>query len=373
MRVLHIITTLGEGGAQGVLTRICCYDNPSISHYIISLKQADTHSEKLISNNCSVLKLGIGEGFWQTIHSFFKLYKLINQINPDVIQTWMYYGDFFGGLAAWLAAKKNIIWSVRHCSIDHNTKIKTRLVIKILSYMSYFVPKKIIFNSRKSSLEHIKYGYSQKKIIVIPNGFETTSFEKLSDKCYEFRNSLGISENQKLIGMVARYHPDKDHKTLLLTIKQVKNYFPKIICLLVGENMDYNNYNLTSLINHLNLEENVKLLGVRRDISMIMKCLDIHLLTSSSEAFPNVIGEAMANGVPCISTNVGDASFLIGKTGWILNVGDVNSLSLRTIEALNASDDPLWKERKIEAFKRIEEYFSIDKMISSFLKVWCNP
>ncbi len=125
--------------------------------------------------------------------------------------------------------------------------------------------------------------------------------------------------------MVARYDPQKDHNNLLNALALIKQM--SIHCILVGEEMTFRNTELTALIKEYDLQDRVTLLGPQDNIPSIMNALDVHVLSSVGEAFPNVLAEAMACGTPCVATDVGDAALIVGETGWIVPPSDPESLA----------------------------------------------
>jgi hypothetical protein len=141
-------------------------------------------------------------------------------------------------------------------------------------------------------------------------------------------------------------------------------------CLLAGSGIDAKNQKLLNLIKSLNLNDNIELLGVISDVNQIFEKLDLHVLSSIDEAFPNVIAESMAIGVPIVSTNVGDAALIAGDLGWIVNPGDPYSIANGIIEAIIEMDKPEWKIRKEKSRERIIQYFSIEKMCKQYSNLW---
>ena len=141
---------------------------------------------------------------------------------------------------------------------------------------------------------------------------------------------MKISKNKKipLLGSVARFHPQKDHKNLFqaLNLLKINKIFFK--CVLVGHKINAKNKLLIKMIKKFNLSKEVILLGPKRNINQIMNVIDIHILASEyGEAFPNVVAEAMACGTPCVVTDVGDSSLIVGKTGWIVRPSDSKGLA----------------------------------------------
>jgi glycosyltransferase involved in cell wall biosynthesis len=132
------------------------------------------------------------------------------------------------------------------------------------------------------------------------------------------------------------------------------------------------NGELQSLLGDFDLSSNITLLGQRNDIPTIMNTLDLHVLSSLGEAFPNVLAEAMVCKTPCVSTDVGDAKYIIGDTGWIVPPNNSVLLADAIEKALTEKQTNLvqWKKRKDMAKKRVENNFSIDEMVKSYMKAW---
>ena len=141
MKILHIITSLGDGGAENTLYKICRYDKKS-EHLVISLKKPKKYSLLLKKKKIKVYHFNLK---YLSIFSFFKLMSLIRLINPDIIQTWLIHGDLVGGLAAKLSGFKNIIWNVRYSNLEINKEsLINILLIKLLAKLSNLIPKKLL-------------------------------------------------------------------------------------------------------------------------------------------------------------------------------------------------------------------------------------
>ncbi|MBB5281786.1 glycosyltransferase involved in cell wall biosynthesis [Pacificimonas flava] len=215
-------------------------------------------------------------------------------------------------------------------------------------------------------------GYDNRKMIVIPNGYDLSVFSPDPSDRREIRERLGIPAASVAIGFVARFDPQKDHRTLLQALSEVKSAGVKILCLLVGQGLDDANEDIRAQMGALGLTtDEIRLLGRRNDIPAVMNALDVHVMSSSSgEAFPNVLAEAMACGTPCVSTNVGDAADIIGDTGWLVPPRSPSHLAEAIRNALSEVGGSGWDKRRAAARHRVLENFPMEKMVKRFHDAW---
>ena len=172
-----------------------------------------------------------------------------------------------------------------------------------------------------------------------------------------------------LLGMVGRFDPMKDHYNLLKALGELKQSGQDFVAVLVGRGLDTKNKQLLGWLQEMDLMKNVKLLGQRTDIPAVMNALDFHVLSSCTEAFPNVLAEAMACGTPVITTDVGDAALIVGDAGWVVPPRDHLALANALQSAMSLSPEACVEKGKV-ARVRIVEHFSIEKMVSSYHEVW---
>ena len=368
MKILHIITALGDGGAEHTLYKICKYDNEN-EHVVISLKGPDKYYRLLKKLGIKVYYLNIK---FYSINKFFTLTSLINSLKPNIVQTWLIHADLIGGVAAKIIGIKNIIWNVRYTNIVlGKSKITSVFIVKILSYLSFFIPNFIIVVSKKAKKIYGTEGYDKKKFVYIPNGYDFSILKSDQSQRKNFRKKFKVNKKTLLIGNVARYDPKKDHANLLKALALLKLKNRDFLCILVGTNINKSNSELTSLIKELKLSHKIKLLGKKNNISQIMNGIDIYIQSSSyGEGFPNVVAEAMSCGTPCIVTNVGDASHIVGKNGWVVPPNNEIKLA-RTIDSISDKiGSKKWNMISEDARMKIKDKFSIKKMISSYNKLW---
>jgi len=367
----HVITGLNDGGAEGVLYRLVSGDN-RYKHLVISLMDEGKYGPMMREAGTAVVCLYMPKGRL-TLRGVFKLWQILRQNQPDVVQTWMYHADLIGGVAARLAGIKNVFWNIRHTHLEPGKSGRaTILVARICAWLSRFVPKKIVCCAEKALQVHAELGYAKKKMLVISNGFQLNVFKPDTFWSNRIRKELGLF-NVPLLGMVGRFNAQKNHECLLKSLSLLQEKGLAFKCLLVGSGVDENNQKLKDWLRIYSLEDKVILLGQRNDIPGIMNALDVHLLSSSfGEAFPNVLAEAMACGKPCVTTDVGDAALIVGDTGWVVAPNDYEALAESTHSALIEwqKDSKAWRGRQQACRQRVIDNFDLENMIISYHSAW---
>ena len=366
MKILHIINSLNHGGAEKNLHNICKKDIKN-KHVVISLTSNGYYRDLLKDKGIEVYPINLNKN----ILNFFRILKIVLKLRPNVIQSWMYNSDLVASLISIFTLKKNLVWNIRHTDLDPSIEKKRTLWIsKILSKLSHFLPYKIIVCASRALDEHKKIGYDSKKLCHIPNGCDLDIFYPQKNSKQKLCAELKLNNNYCLLGTVGRYHAYKDFPNLLKALSILKSKGILFNFVLVGHNNDYKNVKLNEIIKNFDLENRVSLLGLRNDIAYIMNSLDLYIQSSSSEAFPNVITEAMACGTPCVATNVGDTLSIIGDTGWIVESKNANLLASKIKKAIDETKKPHWEKICESAHTRIFEKFSLESMIKSYSRIW---
>jgi len=369
MKVMHVITGLNDGGAEGVLFRLCVHDHLN-DHLVVSLSGLGKYGPLLLEKGIETRALNMRAG-WPSPSAFLKLVQLIRSIKPDIVQTWMYHADLFGGLAARAAGITAIVWGIRQTTFQPGkSKTTTIWIARILALLSWWLPLKIAVCARSAIETHQRLGYQPNKMTFVPNGYSLLDLgsEPGNDRTIrvpEFGQSL------PLVGMVGRFDPQKDHANLLHALSILRRRGVLFQCILVGHGLTPENNELGSLIEDLGLKSVVVLLGSRSDIATVMRSLDLHVLSSAyGEAFPNVVAEAMACGTPCVVTDVGDAAFIVGDTGWVVPACNTVALADAIDIALRERQTANWGYRCAAARNRVAESFDIRQMVESYRRLW---
>ena len=372
MKILHIITSLGQGGAEAVLCRLVASQQQGIEHTVISLKGDGFFGKVLVAHGLTPHLFYFGRFFQlSSFFEFVRLVRLIARLSPDVVQTWLYHADLIGGVAARLAGCHLVVWGIRTSSLSPSlNSCFTRMVVWFCARLSAIVPIAIATCSLEAAKEHKGMGYDPVKFHVIPNGFDLAAFAPDATRRQQLRQEWGVTKDEVLFGCVARCDPYKDHPNLLQALSLAAVSGSTVRCVLVGGGLTTSNAALAELLSKYNLRGSVILAGSRSDIPAVMNALDFHILPSASEAFPNVVAEAMACGTPCIVTNVGDAAMIAGDTGWIVPPKNPGLLALALLEAIGSFGDENDAKRRIEARKRIVDNFSLERMTHAYVYLW---
>jgi len=372
LKVLHIITCLDQGGTEAVLSRLVAVQKEGVEYSVVSLKGRGFYSTALEA--CGVTQYYFQFArFFQlaSFFEFFRLVRLIAKISPDVVQTWLYHADLIGGLAARLAGCKRVVWGIR--TADLNPALNSRFTLMVAwlcARLSGVIPASIATCSVAAANAHQKMGYARAKFQVIPNGFDLTLYKPDPAARRLLRPQWGVADDELLFGCVARWDVYKDHPNLLQALSIAAASGLKLRCVLVGGGLTASNTALMGLLSKYNLENIVVLAGSRADIHAVMGAIDFHVLPSRSEAFPNVVAEAMACGTPCVVTDVGDAALIVGDTGWVVPSEKPDLLAQAIAEAGKSFKSDADDSRRIEARNRIVNNFSLEKMTQSYLTLW---
>lgn len=359
IKLVHVISGLNTGGAEMMLYKLLSvWDRDRDRIEVISLTDVGAIGDRIRDLNVSVRALGMRRGRLG-ITKLFRLGRWLLQSSPDVVQTWMYHADLVGGLAAKFSGGFPVVWGIRNSTLGQQTRKSTFLTVKLCARLSRWLPTKIVSCSVVSRGIHERMGYNPEKMLVIPNGFDLSSFKPNDEARFSVRNELNLSQDAVLIGFVARFDPQKDHKNFIAATRRVVARHDRVHFVLCGEGVDDTNPHLSRWIQECGVIGRFHLLGRRDDVVRVTASLDIATCPSAyGEAFPNVVGEAMATGVPCVVTDVGDSAFIVGDTGQVVPPRQPEMLA----EALNWMIE-LGAEGRTElgakARRRIQENFDL--------------
>ena len=371
IRIVHIITGLSTGGAEMMLYKLLSnYNKNLFKPVVISLMDRGTLGNRIEKLGIPVYAVGIIKHHLRPI-VFYRFIKLIYQLKPDIIQGWMYHGNIASSLAGLcLLNKVPILWNIRHTPYNlKEEKWFTSILIRLGALFSH-QPKYIIYNSQASAYHHKLLGYNNKLHKIIPNGFDCFQFKPSITARLTLRNELKLKKDDFLIGFIARYHPMKNHVDFIRAARKLISKYPYIHFVLAGRNVNKFNSVLVNLIKEEGIVSQVHLLDERNDISEITAAPDIATNFSSwGESFSNAIGEAMACGIPCVVTDIGDSALIVGDTGIVIPTKNIDELVKAWIKLIKISSEGR-KQLGQKARERIVNNFSLLKIINNYEEVY---
>jgi glycosyltransferase involved in cell wall biosynthesis len=290
------------------------------------------------------------------------------QFKPDIVQGWMYHGNVAASLLhACRPGGDRLFWNVRHSLHFFNEeKFATRNIIRLNRLLSRGAHC-CIFNSRASFGQHARFGFSAKTMVTVPNGFDTERFRPDPAARAAVRRRHGLPSAEVVIGLVGRFHPLKDYGNYLAAVTLLRKAEPalRFVSVMAGKGLTRTNARLRADLDRLPPGERIVLTGESDDVPALMNAFDVLCLPSRSEAFPNVVGEAMSTGLPCVVTDVGDAAHLVGDTGFVVPPKNPRALAegLKKAVSMSAAERTA---RGTAARRRILSHFSIEAVAREY-------
>lgn len=371
IRVALVITGLSTGGAEMMLLKLLeRIDRRRFELHVFSLTTMGELGERIAALGIPVEALGMRPGLPQP-WKFWRLVTRLRYLRPDLVHTWMYHADLLGGLAARCMGIRRVVWGIRNSTLDPvATKWSTRAVVRLCGLLSAWVPARILSCSTVAVQVHARLGYDLSKMIVIPNGFDLSSFRPDADARASVRAELGVGPDTPLVGVVGRFDPQKNHLGFVRAASLLRQRVPMVHFVLAGARIDTQNEVLGRAVAGADLTDSMHLLGLRQDVARLMAALDVLALPSSyGEAFPNVVGEAMACGVPCVVTDVGDSAYIVGDAGAVVPAGDMSALAEK-MAALLTIGAQAYAKLSTAAQIRMREHFEIGKVVGQYEQVY---
>ncbi len=360
VRVLHVITELGVGGAERMLAKLLeQVDRQRFAVEVAVLIPGGALIEDIRALGIPVNDLGMTRGR-ADLRALWRLVGLIRRFRPDVVQAWLYHAELLATLAHMLTGgRARLLWNIRGSVLAPASRTRFQnLVLRLLALLSGR-PDGILVNSRAGQDFHAGLGYRPRRWIDQPNGFDTTRFRPDPGVRAATRAALGLAEETFVFGHVARWDSLKDHPTMFAALARHFEAVPGTCCVFAGDGLEPGNTAIDPAFRDGGRHAaRVRLLGLRRDPERLYPAFDAFVSSSSSEGFPNVIGEAMASGLPVVATDAGDSRRLVGEGGWIVPVGDPDALAaaLTDLSAMPRDDS---RARGAAARARIEDRFAL--------------
>jgi glycosyltransferase involved in cell wall biosynthesis len=360
--VTHLITGLDVGGAETMLARLVTASNRNrIRHNVISMHKPGAMATQIQAAGVPATSLNMTPGIPDP-RAIFRLRHRLLAEKPDVLQSWMYHANLLASVAG-PAARVPVVWNMRAVP-DFDYGRQVALIDAVLSRVAW-LPTTIVVNSESGQEYMARRGYKGGRWKVIPNGFDTTVFRPDPAARLRLRMEWGVTQDQVLVGLVARLDPVKAHPTFLEAARKIGEFDSTVRFVCVGSGPQDYVETLQRLAESKGLRDRVIWAGARSDIASVNCAFDIATCCSLSESFPNVVGEAMACGVPCVVTDVGDAALMVGDTGAVVPPGSPSALA-EAWRSMIAAGPMRRRELGEQARARIVERFSIDRIVADY-------
>ncbi len=320
LSVLHVISGLSIGGAEMMLLKLLqTTERGTARAGVLSLSEGGVLADDIRTLGVPLRHIPMPGGFPSPGFSR-RFREAVEEFRPDAVMAWMYRAN---AVCSQLVPRGiPVIWNVRQ-SLDHNSS--QRLLFRFTRRVNLWIsgrPRMVIYNSRASHQQHLEFGFRAADQRVIPNGFDLERFQPRPEARARLRGEWGIEESDLVFGIVGRFHPIKDHLGFVraagLAVLQEQAGAARMVFVMVGRGLDTDNHKLMTEIRAAGIEERVRLLGEQRDLPALYSAFDVQVSASLVEAFPNVLGEAMACGLPCVATAVGDSAWVVGETGRVV-------------------------------------------------------
>ncbi len=361
--VLHVITGLGAGGAEMALARLVPrFDRDRWNTIVVGLGPEGIAADALRREGIETIALGVGTtrgaaGAAVALSRFARARRL------DLVHGWMYHGNLAGALAA----TGRLVWGIRQGLYDFaESPRSTRIAIRIGAALS-FLPDRIVYNAAEARRQHEAIGYRQSGALVIPNGYDVTAFTGSPGARERIRGALGLAPEDEVVGFVARRHPVKNHEGFFEAASRLAARRRSARFVLAGPGTD--DPALLRLAERAGIAARVRFLGERDDVPDLLQAFDVATLASHGEAFPNALAEAMAAGIPCVGTGVGEVRALLGDAGCVVPPRDSGALA-KGWERLLALGPEGRRAMGAAARERIRARFGIDRAVAAYEGVY---
>ncbi|NVO56370.1 glycosyltransferase [Rhodobacteraceae bacterium B1Z28] len=326
--ILHVVTDFStQGGAQAMLARLLSHSDERA--VVVALTE--------VSDRCRAMA-GTDKVEYISLHAksplsfpraIWRIARLIRVHKPEVVLCWMYHAMVVGLIAEVLSMRRvPVIWTVRQALDDPAAFTRsTRMAVWLSQKLSRFCGG-IIYNSTRALEQHTKFGFADANATVVPNGFHLPEMPQKR------------SGPTRVLGLAARFHPQKDFETFFRAFAIARRAVPDLTARLAGDGVTAENPALRELLAKNNLpQESVTLCGDLHDMADFYNSIDLLVLSSRTEGFPNVIAEAMSYGRPVVTTDVGDAATIVGDSGYVVPARDAQALGQSLTDAANWSSE----------------------------------
>jgi glycosyltransferase involved in cell wall biosynthesis len=360
--LLFLLRSLNYGGAERqvvALTTSLRQTGESVA--VATLYSAGPWRKNLEAAGVPLYTLG---KHWRwDVFFFFRLMKLVREIRPTILHGCLGTANILTVLLHPLLPGVRIVWGVRASDMDlRRYGWLDRLLYRLECALSRFADL-IIANSYTGLNYAVAHGFPKEKMVVISNGIDTDQFSPDPHLRKKALDDLGVAETDHVIGLVGRLDPMKDHPTFLKAAALLAGERQDVRFLCVGDGPKRYEAQMRGMCEELGLAKRVIWISAAENITAMYNAMDVMTCASSyGEGFSNAIGEAMACGVPCVVSDVGDSRWIVGETGWVVPPGNSTALCAGWRQMLELDADARIEQGK-RARNRIVHHFDLARFV----------
>ncbi|MBD2538442.1 glycosyltransferase [Coleofasciculus sp. FACHB-SPT36] len=359
IEIAFLIRSLNYGGAERqLITLVKALDNKKFNKTVLYFYSGGALEKDLQDSGIQLICLEKRDR-WDVVGFLLRLIYHVKRINPNVLYGFMSTSNLLTIFLKIFLPSTKIFWGVRASNVDLSRyDWLCRLIFKLECLFSHFADL-IVINSHAGQAYHLAHGFPADKMVVIPNGIDTERFKPDKEARARVRTEWSIAEDTILIGLVGRLDPMKDHPTFLKAAALLCQEWENVRFVCVGKGLESYANELYQLSEELGISNKIIWAGARADMPAVHNSLDMAVSSSYTEGFPNVIGEAMACGIPCVVTDVGDSAWIVGDTGVVVGKQNPEALALGWVACLEREKSVLG----LNVRSRIVEHFSVKQLV----------
>jgi glycosyltransferase involved in cell wall biosynthesis len=360
--ILFLTRSLDRGGAERQLVALA-KGLTSRGHAVVVAVffTGGVYEAELAEAGVRVINLG-KQGRWDILPFMNRLLRLLRQERPAVMHSYLAVPNILATALKPLLRGTRIIWGVRASNVDlSNYDWLSRFAYALERRLARFADR-IVANSHAGMVYAVANGFPENKMVVIQNGIDTEYFRFDSEGRQQVRSEWGLGAGEILVGLVARLDPMKDHPTFLDAASRIARERHDVRFVCVGDGAAAYTAMLKQKAADLGLSGRLIWAGARDSMPAIYSALDIVTSSSFGEGFSNTIAEAMACGVPCVVTDVGDSADIVGNADCVVAPGDACALAAE-IQYLTALPPEQRRALGKAGRARIVAEFGMDRLL----------
>lgn len=337
---------------------------------MVNLGPTTPLADEFVKRGVKVHSMDLSAAVFDAVSGGYRISRLIDSLQPDVVQGWMYHANMLALVGVSLSRRKPpLAWNIRRGLDDFSERsFKTRAVIRSSALMSR-LPHRIIYCSVESRGQHESFGFHAARGCVLYNGFDTERFRPSEVARRDFRREHGIAEDELVIGNIGRFDLAKGHRYLLHAFSEMVRSIPRARLVLLGRGVEQTNQIIVNTAQQLGIGNKVLLLGERQSPEVVYPGFDLYCSASLNEGFPNALSEAMACGVPCVATDTGASRQLVQGVGKVVPARNPQELA-SAVKQLASLPDIERRELGGRSRARIVTRYSMKTVVREYSELY---